>query len=263
MHRWFVKFQAQRACSADSELMKPEEDAFGQELWAFYDGREIHEIVERDDGSVSASSVYPKGYFSEYEDWPEYEKRAIELAQGRVLDIGCGAGRHSLYLQEKGLDVLGIDSSPLAIEICKLRGLRKTTVISLEELDFELNSFDTILMLGNNFSLLGDFEKGRNILENLSKISSESSLIIGATLDPYKTSNPAHLEYHEFNRERGRKAGQIRMRIRFEKYATKWLEYLLVSREEMEELLTGTGWKIREFIDSHDPHYVCVLEKEN
>ena len=94
------------------KTMKPEEDAYGQELWAYYKGREVFEIVERDDGYIYAST-YPKIYFSEYENWPLREKKAMEFVKGRVLDIGCGAGRHSLYLQKKGFDVLGIDNSPL------------------------------------------------------------------------------------------------------------------------------------------------------
>lgn len=105
-------------------VMKPEEDAVGQMLWAYYKGKEVFEIWERNDGYISASPNEPKN-FSEYEDWLPYEKRAIEFAKGRVLDIGCGAGRHSLYLQKRGFDVLGIDSSPLAIKVCKLRGLKK------------------------------------------------------------------------------------------------------------------------------------------
>jgi 2-polyprenyl-3-methyl-5-hydroxy-6-metoxy-1,4-benzoquinol methylase len=53
------------------------------------------------------------------------EKKAIDYAKGRVLDVGCGAGRHILYLQKKGLKVLGIDQSPLAVNMCKLRGAKK------------------------------------------------------------------------------------------------------------------------------------------
>lgn len=113
--------------------MKPEEDALGQEIWAYYQGREVFEIWERDDGYISASSTEPKKYFSEYEDWPLHEKRAMEFVKGKVLDIGCGAYRHSLYLQKKGFDVLGIDSSPLAVNVCKLRGVKRAKVMSIED----------------------------------------------------------------------------------------------------------------------------------
>ena len=90
--------------------LKPEEDAFGQEMWACYKGEEASEIVERDDGFFNASPKGPRLYFSEYEDWDLIDRKAMEFVKGRVLDIGCGAGRHSLHLQKMGFDVLGIES---------------------------------------------------------------------------------------------------------------------------------------------------------
>jgi 2-polyprenyl-3-methyl-5-hydroxy-6-metoxy-1,4-benzoquinol methylase len=113
--------------------------------------------VERDDGYFGVSSG-AKLYFSEYKDWPPREKEAMKHVKGRVLDIGCGAGRHALYLQKKGFNVLGIDNSPLAIKVCKLRGLRKTKVMSIAQVNFRPGSFDTVLMFGSNFGLFGSFK---------------------------------------------------------------------------------------------------------
>lgn len=245
-----------------TRLLKPEQDAYGQLIWAYYQGREVFEIAERDDGYISAASVLPKMYFSEYEDWPPHEKKAMEFVKGRVLDLGCGAGRHALYLQNKGLDVLGIDISPLAIKVCKLRGLKKAEVMSIEDIDFKPDSFDTIIMMGNNFCLLGSFEKARKLLKRFHKITSKDALIIAETRDPYMTSNPAHLEYHKFNKKRGRRAGHLTIRIRFEKYATPWFDYLMVSKDEMKGLLQGTKWKIKEFIDSDGSQYIAIIEKK-
>jgi len=239
--------------------LKPEEDAFGQEIWAYYKGKEVFEIVERDDGYIDAMN--PKVYFSEYEDWHPLEKKAMELVKGRVLDVGCGAGRHSLYLQKKGFDVLGIDISPLAIKVCRLRGLKKAEVMSIEDVDFKPKSFGTIIMMGNNFGLFGSFRKARKLLRKFHEMTSENALIIVDTRNPYKTDNPAHLEYHRFNKERGRMGGQVRIRIRFGKYATKWFDYLMVSNEEMEKILNGTGWKVKEFIDYDNSEYVAAIEK--
>jgi 2-polyprenyl-3-methyl-5-hydroxy-6-metoxy-1,4-benzoquinol methylase len=239
--------------------MKPEEDAYGQEVLAYHNGKEVFEVVERDDGYISVST--PRMYFSDYESWSPQERKALEFAKGKVLDVGCGVGRHSLYLQKRGFDVLGIDKSPLAIEVCKLRGLRKAKVMSVEEANFKPNSFDTILMLGGNFGLLGSLKKAQRLLKRFHRMTSENALILADTRDPYKTDNPAHLEYHEVNRKRGRMAGQARIRVRFEKYATKWLDYLLVSREEMKQILKGTGWKIKDFIDSENASYIGIAEK--
>src|SRR5213594_2333266 len=97
--------------------VREEEDAHGRLMYHFLKGEEVYEVVERDDGYVQA--VPASGYFLDYQKWPLRHKRAVKYARGRVLDIGCGAGRHSIYLQWKGLDVLGIDISPYAIRTSK------------------------------------------------------------------------------------------------------------------------------------------------
>ena len=63
-------------------------------------------------------------YFSSYDDWPDNVKEAMSFVQGRVLDVGVGAGRFALYLQEQGHEVLGIDVSPGILEVCRQRGVQ-------------------------------------------------------------------------------------------------------------------------------------------
>ena len=234
-------------------------DTFGQMLWAFYKGRRVFEVFERNDGYISVD--LPETYFSVFEDWTTHQKRAMDFVKGKVLDVGCGAGRHSLYLQGKGFDLLGIDVSPLAIKICKLRGVKKTQLMSIEKLNFKSSSFDTVIMMGNNFSLFGSFKRAQRLLTKLHEITTENALIIAESFDPYKRDNPAYLEYYELNKKRGRMSGQLRCRIRFERYVSKWFDWLMVSKEEMEEILKGTKWKIRKTLDSEDSQYVAIIEK--
>lgn len=244
-----------------AQVLKPKEDAYGQEIWAYYKGRAVSEIVERDDGYFDASVFGPKMYFSDYENWSPVQRRAMDFVKGRVLDIGCGAGRHSLYLQKKGFDVVGIDNSPLAIKVCKLRGLKRAEVMSIDDVDFPSGYFDTIIMMGNNFGLFAGFEKARRLLRRLYKMTSKDALIIADTRDPYNTDNPDHLNYHRLNKEKGRMGGQVRIRIRFGKYVGRWFDYLMVSKEEMTQILEGTGWTASEFIDSKDSEYVAIIRK--
>jgi SAM-dependent methyltransferase len=180
--------------------LRPEEDAFGQALCSAYKGDEVFEVLERDDGFVDSMST--KGYFSDYEAWSPIEQKAMQFVKGRVLDVGCGAGRHSLYLQEKGFDVVGIDISPLAVKVCRLRGLKKRRVMPIEATDFEQGSFDTVIMMGNNFGLFGSFEKARRLLKKFRRITYEDALIIASSRDPHQTGNPAHLHYHRLNKEK-------------------------------------------------------------
>jgi hypothetical protein len=95
-------------------------------------------------------------------------------------------------------------------------------------------------MLGNNFGLFGNFNKARKLLKKFNKMTSRNALIIAESNDPYATTNPDHLEYHQINRIKGRMAGQVKIRIRYKKIKSRWFDYLLVSKQEMEKILDGT-----------------------
>ena len=140
-------------------MMRSEQDAYGQEVYDYYQGQNVTEIIERDDGYVGTSAG-PAAYFAPYADWPPHQQEAIKLAQGRVLDIGCGPGRVCLYLQEKGHEVVGIDNSPLAVKTAKLRGVRDARVLPITQVSRKaLGTFDTIVMFGNNFGLLANRQR--------------------------------------------------------------------------------------------------------
>lgn len=172
-------------------MLKDWQDAFGHEIYNYFKGKGGYEIVERDHGFFSIS-FGPKLYFLEYEEWPEPEKEAMKFVTGRVLDVGCGAGRHSLYLQARGFDIVGIDSSPLAIEVCKARRLQNAQILSVMQITRQFGIFDTILMLGNNFALVGNVKRARWLLRRFQKMTTQSGRIIAQTRDPYKTKVVEH-----------------------------------------------------------------------
>lgn len=221
------------------------------------------EIIERDDNYIDTGSDAGL-YFTEYAEWSPLECRAIEFAKGIILDIGCGAGRHAIYLQEKGFDVTGIDNSPGAIKVCRLRGLKKASVRAITEVDkFKANSFDTIQMFGNNFGLFGSFENARLILKRFSRITTPDAQIIAGTRNPYLTNEPEHLAYHRQNKRRGRMGGQLRMRVRFGKAIGDWFDYLFVSPLEMQNILKDTDWQIKEFIEPEAASYFAIIDKKS
>ncbi len=135
--------------------------------------------------------------------------------------------------------------------------------MSISEVNSRFGKIDTILMMGNNFGLFGGPRLARQLLKRFYNMTSPDARIVAESLDIYKPPvDPVHAQYQASNRPRGRMSGQVRMRIRYRRYATPWFDYLLVSRPEMIEILQGTGWKIKRFITSKkSPAYVAIIEK--
>ena len=239
-----------------------EQDAFGHAVWDHYHGTNAFEIIERSDGLITTSSG-PSMYLAEPAFWASQERQALERhAHGRVLDIGCNAGRHALYLQQHGLDALGVDNSPLAIAVAKERGLRSAEVLSIDELSSRLGTFDTVLMLGNNFGLFANAAKARRLLRRFRSFTRPGATLIAESLTVYETRDPDHLAYQAANRARGRMSGQIRLRARYKRFATPWFDYLMVSPAEMETLVDGTGWHVARLYSVAGARlYLAIIER--
>jgi SAM-dependent methyltransferase len=226
-------------------MLSDNNDAFGHMLNDYLRGRRGYEVIERDDGYFDVGSG-PKMYFSTYEEWSNVEKKAMEYVQGSILDIGCGAGRHALYLQDQGHNVLGIDISPLAVDVCQKRVVKNAQVTPVTKISRRLGIFDTILMMGNNFALLGSVTWANWLLRRMYAMTSDKGRIISTNRDPYLTDVPEHLEYHSINRKKGKLSGEARIRVRYKKYATPWFDFLMVSKEELEDILLNTGWAVKQ-----------------
>lgn len=236
------------------------DDGYGQMLIAALEGVDVAEIVERDDRFIAASRFGSRLYLAPFRRWPAHHRQAMRYVRGRVLDVGCGAGRVCLHLQERGLDVVGIDVSAGALEVCRRRGVRDARLCSIDDVHESLGSFDTIVMLGNNFGLFASAAKARRLLRRFHRLTSERGRIVAESRDVNRTTDPAHVRYRQRNLERGRLPGQIRIRIRYHDHATRWFDYLMVSEDELAKLLRGTGWRIGRIIPSEDT-YVAVIEK--
>jgi SAM-dependent methyltransferase len=113
--------------------------------------------------------------FRSYEDMPEIERKALNMAKGRILDVGAGAGCHSLVLQERGMDVTAIDISPLSVETMKEREVKKV----IEQDFFTLEGqYDTILMLMNGIGIVGTLERMPEFFKQLDSILASGGQVL-------------------------------------------------------------------------------------
>jgi SAM-dependent methyltransferase len=232
-------------------------DAYGALLRDAFAGRRPYELVERDDGYIAVGRF---DYLAPRRRWLAVERRAFRHLHGRVLDVGCAAGRLGVELASRGQDVVGIDVSEGAVALAAERGL-SAHLLRFEDIDDRFGAFDTVAMFGNNFGLFGTAARAPKLLRKLRKIVPPGGRIVATSLDPAATDDPSHLAYQAHNRTRGKLPGQLRLRVRYLDLATPWFDYLLVAPSEMAELAEDGGWRCSTFVRDDGPVYVGVLER--
>ena len=158
-------------------------DLFGKAILDFQTNTSPEDLITETNIS-EADEMSVEYLFRSYAEMPQLEKKALQLAKGKILDVGCGAGSHSLTLQnDRNLDVMSIDISPNAIRACQLRGLKNATIQDI--LTLENEKFDTILLLMNGTGIFGTLmdtprflQKLKNLLNPNGQILIDSSDII-------------------------------------------------------------------------------------
>ncbi len=149
-------------------------DLFGKAILDYQTGNDPEDLIT--ETSISDPDEMAVAYlFRSYKDMPKIEQRALQLARGKVLDVGCGAGSHALYLQQNGLDVTAIDISPNAVEACKLRGLQNASVTDVLQMN---GTFDTILLLMNGTGIFGTHKNCSVYLQQLRQLLAPGGQIL-------------------------------------------------------------------------------------
>ena len=188
-------------------------------------------------------------YFREADKMPELEWIALQHCKGRVLDIGAGAGSHSLVLQQMGLDVTALDLSPGAAAVMAQRGVKKI----LRQDFFELcanapanpgtgtpgdpGTFDTLLLMMNGIGLAGNLDGLRRFLGQARKIMASDARLIFDSSDlayMYDGKVPAGLpEYY----------GEILYQYGYRRQRSDWFKWLFIDRKTLTSLAAEEGWQ--------------------
>lgn len=155
-------------------------DLLGKALWDYQTQQDPQDLIT--ETNISEPDAMSVAYmFREFSEMPKLEQKALQLANGRVLDVGCGAGSHALFLQnQRKLDVTAMDISPKAIDVCKLRGVQNALKqdVMTYELPISEPLFDTILLLMNGTGICGKLKLISGFLFQLKSLLSENGQIL-------------------------------------------------------------------------------------
>ena len=152
-------------------------DLFGKAILDYQTNNSPEDLLT--ETSISEADEMSVAYlFRNYNEMPKLEQKALQLAKGKVLDVGCGAGSHTLELQnERKLEVTAIDISENAVKACQLRGINNVKVANILDLDIE-NKFDTIILLMNGTGIFGTLNETAKYLQKLKSLLNEGGQIL-------------------------------------------------------------------------------------
>lgn len=214
----------------------------------------------RSDGKVSEDPIERR--FEDPVDFRDYELRAFDKASGRVLDIGCGAGKHLLPLQQAGLDVVGIDVSPLAVRVCQERGGRNVRVMDALRLEFAPETFDSVLLFSNGLAMGGTPAGVNRLLAECRRVTRPGGRVLLSNTDVALSTDPADLAYQEENVRRGDPRGLVRMHTSYRGAAGDEFNWLFMSPAELSAAAADTGWSVTDVDASTWGGYAAVLTRD-
>jgi len=212
------------------------DDAFGRMVRDFHHG-DLAERPQyrRDDDDVTEAHL--AGYFEPHSEWHPIERRLFSAVTGRVLDAGCGVGRHALPLQERGHDVLAVDRSPGAVAVARERGVTNPVVGDLRRPPSD--RFDTVVVLGKQLGLGTGLADLRATLTELARVTRPGGSLI-ADMDTLDRVNPETEAAHTVRPG----VASRTFRVEYDGLAGPWTDLLLVTPAQFRAAVSETPWTV-------------------
>jgi SAM-dependent methyltransferase len=191
--------------------------------------------------------------FRNFEEMPDLEKIALSKSKGKVLDVGAGAGVHSIELMDRGMDVTAIDISPGAVDYMKSLGI---DAVQSSFLNFKSGKFDTIIMLMNGIGVVGKLSNLKRSLEHAKKLLNTGGVLYCDSSDVkylYEDEDGSFWmdlasEYY----------GNFRFQMSYKQAKSAWFDWLYVDYDSLHTIATEVGFTSRKLYEEEN-HYLAEL----
>ncbi len=230
-------------------------DIFGEAMKDFFNQQYTEDIVVQ--APDFDDDVIPIPYlFRDYSKMPKLEQMALDLSYGKTLDVGCGAGSHSLYLQNKrNLDVTAIDISEGAVDITKQRGVK----VALKEDIFahKENSYDTLLFLMNGSGIIGKLENIDRFFNHLKTLLNPNGQVLIDSSD---------ISYLYTDEEGGFWVdasagyyGEMQYRMIYKNLSSDWFDWLYIDYNTLQNAANANGFICELLFEGENNDYLAKL----
>jgi SAM-dependent methyltransferase len=225
-------------------------DIYGYFLKDFYFNR-LNGHVWLHNNYGEAEEMPVESFFRSREEMPDIEIFALNLCKGRVLDIGAGAGVHTLLLQEYEFDVTAIELSEGACEVMKLRGIHH--IINRDIMTYSSpEKFDTLLLMMNGIGFCGYLDELKSFLHHAKSLINNNGQIL------FDSSDVRYL-YEDEEPEPGSYYGEIDYQYEYDKKKGDWFSWLYIDQKLMNSTANECGWNLQVIYEDDQDHYLGRL----
>ena len=196
--------------------------------------------------------------FRSYENMPKIEQMALDMAKGKTLDVGAGAGCHSLVLQERGFDVTALDISPLSVETIKQRGVRN--VLCQDFFNLSGQKYDTILMLMNGIGIVGTLERMPDFFKQLDRILALGGQLLcdSSDISYVFEDEDGFIEYPE---EDGY-YGELSFRMQYKECIGEPFQWIYIDSETLKSVAEDNGYNVEVIAEGEHYDYLARITKQ-
>jgi len=235
----------------------PDMELHGQAMLDYLSGDAAALCILRRDDGFSYPPIYAKQFF--YPDGlPELDKIAVEHCTGRVLDIGAGAGSHSLATQDRGLDVTSVDLSAKAVRVMSERGCKDVKVGDIFDSYAEL--FDTIFII-LNIGIVQNLNGLARFLKQLETLMTDGGRLITDSIDPRNSEDKSYRKYTQDKITKGCYLGERTLRFEYKDQASEWFEWMHIDPETLEQYVDEAGYSMKHIGNDGKRYLVSVAKK--
>jgi SAM-dependent methyltransferase len=229
-------------------------DPMGVAVYDYFLSGIDHPIKAKING-VPDHDMFPSLFFRNYQQMKGYERIALKLCKGSVLDVGACVGSHSLILQKRKLDVTALEKSSLAAQIAGERGVKR--VVCDDIFNLKAIEYNTILVLMNGLGIAGDEAKTLKLLKHLKRLLAPKGFILGDSTDVlYRTMNADKAfeigdEYH----------GNVEFELTYKGIKADKFKWIYLDPALLSELCDKAGLKCELIHRDENFHYLAKLSK--
>lgn len=233
-------------------------DVHGQCLLDYLNGeKEAFYLLHRDDGFVYPP-IYARQFFYE-DEFPEIDKIALDNCCGRVLDIGAGAGSHSLFLQKKGSQVAAIDNAPKAVEVMKKRCLRNARIGGL--FDKYNKPFHTVLLL-LGIGIVENLQGLDRFLNYLPSILTQHGQLLTDSFDIRNPEDEKLRQYQKRKIAQGKYFGERTLRFEYKGKMSGWFEWMHIDPETLKSHAEKAGLSFDLIATGENGRYLSIIRRK-